>query len=592
MPRLKKTKILRSLQIVWKSSPKWAFMNALVILAKGGIPMLLIYIIQMLVDVITGNKLSFGFLEIDSLWVILIIAAVVFLMHGILNAVSGVVREKHSHYIVDIVQDLIHQRTTSIDFENFDDYRFQDIYYRAVNEASYRPSRIYYGFIGLMQNSITLALIAGLFVTLHWGVLLLLLFFVVPVVFIRLKFSKRIFDFKRSHTGNERLVNYYNNILTAKQFAKELRIFNLSSIFKKRYEKEKGELRNKQFSLLKEKTVYELVIQILTALALIVILGYIAHETLDGRLTQGKMVMFYLALYRGYGFLQDLLLKISSLYEDGLFLKYFYEFIDYRVIEHTSIKEYDFPEKITNGIQIENLDFKYPNSSRYVFKNLSLKIGAGETVAVVGNNGAGKSTLVKLICGLYEPNHGKIKVDGIDLSLIKKSSIAENVSAIFQDFMLYNISAKENIWLGNIKESINSDEIKRSAEKAGVHQLIESLPNGYGTTLGTLFKDSEMLSVGEWQRIALARSFFNNAQIVMLDEPTSSLDAYTEATLIKNFESISKDKTSIVVSHRFSTIHMADRVIVLSDGGIVEDGKPSELLEKKGVFYKMVNSVN
>ncbi|MGQ1785769.1 ABC transporter ATP-binding protein [Saccharicrinis sp. GN24d3] len=590
--KVKRSNIVRSLLLIWQSSRKWTVVNALVVLLKGIVPLLLIFIIQRLVDKI-GGVVSAGNKEeaFVSVLQVLIFAGGVFMLNAVLNSVAGIVREKHSYFINDAVQDLIHHRTVNLDFVNYDDYNFQNVYYRAINEATYRPSRIYYGFIHLIQNAITLLLIAGLLAGLHWLMLFGLVVVAVPVVMIRLKFSHKIFSFKREHTQEERYVNYYNRLLTGKEFAKELRVFNLSRLFKKKYEKGKVELRSKQFNLLKLKTWYELVLQLITAVALIIVFGYISVEAIDGNISQGEMVMYFLALYRGYSFLQDFLGQISGLYEDGLFVKNLFEFVDYEVIPNKHDKAALFPKPMKEGITIQEVSFKYPNSSRHVFKNLSLKIKKGETIALVGANGAGKSTLVKLLCGLYQPDSGNILMDDISMSDITRDSIAENISAVFQDFMLYNVSARENIWIGNIAKSPDDKEVVLSARKSGVHQLITDLPKGYETQLGTLFKDSEMLSVGEWQRIALSRSFFNDAQLVILDEPTSSLDAFTEAKLIENFKAITEGRTAIIVSHRMSTIHIADRIIVLNDYGVAEEGSPEELIKRKGAFYEMMRSV-
>ena len=581
--------ILRSLKIVWQSSPRWSVINALVVLLKGVVPLLLIFVVQLLVDeigaVILLDDKEVAWLSIQK---ILFFAGGVFVLNAVLNSCSGIIREKHSFYINDAVQNLIHARTINLDFANYDDFNFQNIYYRAINEATYRPTKIYYGFVGLIQNAISLVLIAGLLASLNWVMILGLILVSVPVVFIRLRYSRKIFAFKRKHTEDERYVNYYNRLLTGKEFAKELRVFDLSQVFKTRYEKAKITLRAKRFSMLKLKTGYEFAMQVLTAVTLMVVFGFISSLAIKGNISQGQTVMFFLALYRGYNFLQDLLGQISGLYEDGLFLKNLFEFVDYEVIDRTAKKTDLFPNPMRKGIVVENLSFKYPNSSRHVFKNLNLRINKGETIALVGANGAGKSTLVKLLCGLYQPDKGKVSIDGIDLSAVSQESIAENISAVFQDFMLYNISAKENIWLGNIKKSIDDEGIAKSAQKSGIDELIKNLPKGYNTTLGTLFKDSEMLSVGEWQRIALSRSFFNNAQVVILDEPTSSMDAYTEAKLIENFKAITKDRTAIIVSHRMSTIHLADRIVVLAEGGVAEEGTPEGLLKQKGLFYDMV----
>jgi ATP-binding cassette subfamily B protein len=592
MSTVRNSNILRSLKIVWESSVKWCLVNGFFVLLKGLLPLLIIFLVQMLVDKVSEvTLLKSEAVDLKLVYGVLMFAGFVFVINAIINSLTGIVREKHSFYINDIIQNLIHQRTTSLYYANFDDFKFQNIYYRAVNEAGYRPVRIYYGFIGLLQNAISLLLIGGLLASFHWGVLVSLFVIAIPIMYTRLHYSKKTYKLKREQTEAERLVNYHNRLLTGKEFAKELRIFGLQTLFKSRYEKIKNILREKQFYLLKVKTTYEVVIQLITAFVLFGILGYITTSALKGDVSPGQMVMYFLALYRGYTFLNEMLGRLTGLYEDGLFLKNFFEFIDFGGVDNDQVRSADFPEPIKKSISISNLSFKYPNSTRNVFEDLNLTIYPGETIALVGANGAGKSTLVKLLCGLYIPDKGSVKIDDIDLVSIKRKSISNNVSVVFQDFMLYNVSARENIWFGNITKSIEDKEIYQSAEKCGIDKVIRDLPQGYNTRLGTLFKDSEMLSAGEWQRMALSRSFFNDAQIVILDEPTSSLDVFTEAKLIDHFKTIAQNRTAIIVSHRLSTINWVDRVVVIGHHGILEEGNPKELLKNKGVFAEMVESI-
>jgi ATP-binding cassette subfamily B protein len=332
-------------------------------------------------------------------------------------------------------------------------------------------------------------------------------------------------------------------------------------------------------------------VQVLATLFLLAVFGYIIYRTISKDITTGDMAMYFLALHRGYTVLQEWLMRIASLYEDNLFLKNFFDFLRIEVKKDTSANLH-FPKPVKHGITFKDVSFKYPNTKRWVLKNLNLTINEGETIAIVGSNGAGKTTLVKLLAGLYKPTSGTITVDGIDWTQIRKDELADAVSVIFQDFMLYNVSAKENIWYGNIKHQPDDKSIQESAQNAGIDEMFKSLPEGYDTILGTLFKNSEQLSRGEWQRTALARSFFNKAQLIILDEPTSSLDAFTEANLINHFKEITNNKTSIIISHRMTTIKLADRIVVIDGNSICETGSHDELLRKKGLYKKIIDSLN
>ena len=584
--------ITGALKIIWKSSPLWSLTNIVLSVLRGILPLILIYIVKLVIDDViriasTGNPLLTDAEIINTF----ILAGIFFLLNSFTSAVSSFVRQKQSYLVTDYIQNLIHQKTINIPYRYFEDSEYQNIFYRAIEEASYRPSRVFYGLLGLLQNSVTLALIIGILITLHWGVLPYLLLISVPIVAFQLYYSKLFYFLKRDQTEEERKVNYYNRLLTSKDYAKELRIFNLGQHFKENYETLRGGLREKQINLIKKRTLWETLVQVIATVFLLMIFGYIIYSTVTKSISTGDMAMYFLALHRGYSVLQEWLSRISSLYEDNLFLKNFFEFLKIQVKEDSS-SSLHFPKPIKEHITFKDVSFKYPNTKRWVLKDVNFSIKAGETVAIVGTNGAGKTTLVKMLAGLYKPTTGDITVDGTDWTQIRSDELADAVTVIFQDFMLYNVSAKKNIWYGNIKREPDDNPIREAAKNAGIHDMFMNLPKGYETTLGTLFKNSEQLSRGEWQRTALARSFFNDAQLIILDEPTSSLDAFTEAGLLKYFGEIASGRTAIIISHRLTTIRLADRIIVLDGHGVAETGTHKELINKNGLYRKMVDSLD
>ena len=584
--------ITGALRIIWRSSPLWSVINIILSIVKGILPLLLIYIVKLVIDnvnviVSTGKPL----LTDTEMINIFILAGVFFMLNALAGSVNSLVREKQSYLVNDYIQNLIHKKTINIPYGYFEDSKYQNLFYRAIEESSYRPARVFYGILGLFQNSITLGLIVGILMTLHWGLLPYLILVSIPIIIFKLYYSKLFYNLRRDQTEEERKVNYFNRLLTSKDFAKELRIFNLGHLFKKEYETLRHNLRNKQYRLLKSRTLWETIVQILATLFLLIVFGFIIYRTVTKDITTGDMAMYFLALHRGYTVLQEWLMRIASLYEDNLFLKNFFEFLQIEVKKDTSANLH-FPKPIKYGIVFENVSFKYPNTKRSVLKDLNLTINEGETVAIVGSNGAGKTTLVKLLAGLYKPTSGKIIIDGTDWTQIKRDELADAVSVIFQDFMLYNVSAKENIRYGNIKHQPDDKSIRNAAQNAGIDEMFMSLPNGYDTILGTLFKNSEQLSRGEWQRTALARSFFNKAQLIILDEPTSSLDAFTESNLINHFKEITSNRTSIIISHRMTTIKLADRIVVIDGNSICETGTHEELLNRNGKYKEMTDSLN
>ena len=279
--------------------------------------------------------------------------------------------------------------------------------------------------------------------------------------------------------------------------------------------------------------------------------------------------------------------SLAFLYESNLFLSHLYEFLDLkpRILEPRA--PHLLPRPLQKGIVFDHVKFKYPNGTRKVLEDITLTIEPGEHIALVGENGAGKSTLVKLLARLYDPSDGGITLDGIDLRQLKLSDLRQEISVVFQDYSKYHFTARENIWLGNISLSPDSNHVAAAAQQAGIDETLGQVPKGYDTMLGRWFEGGEELSIGERQKIALARAFLRDAQVVILDEPTSAMDARSEYELFQRFHELTKGRTAILLSQRLSTVRMVDRVYVMDDGRIIESGHHDELVERDGEYAKL-----
>jgi len=296
--------------------------------------------------------------------------------------------------------------------------------------------------------------------------------------------------------------------------------------------------------------------------------------------------MFLLAFRQGMIYIKDLFSSVAGLYEDSLFIGDTFEFLNLKE-NITAAEPMIVPHPLKKKIVVDNLSFSYPGNNFKTISNVSFEIKKGEIIALVGPNGAGKSTLVRLLSRLYDCDSGKIKYDDTDIRNIDPEEYRKHFSVVFQDFMLYNLTAGENIRMGNIDEKNPESRIKASAETTGINDLIDNLQNGYETVIGNLFDDSRELSWGEWQKIALARALFRDAPVLILDEPSSALDADTEYEIFSRFREIVKGRTSILISHRFTNVSLADRIIVLNKGEVAETGTHDELMEKGGIYYTM-----
>jgi len=373
-------------------------------------------------------------------------------------------------------------------------------------------------------------------------------------------------------------------MLTGDVHAKEIRLFDLGSLFRRRFRDLRQQLRRERIEIATRRSVAELVAEVGATVAVFASYAFIAYRTVHGAITLGDLVMYYQAFQRGQSFLQQMLSGLAGLYEDNLFLSNLHEFFDLKPKVVEAPHPRPIPQPMQTGIVFDHVSFQYPTGTRKVLEDINLTIRPGEVVALVGENGSGKTTLIKLLCRLYDPTSGTITLDGIDLRQFETTALRREISIIFQDYAQYHLTARENIWFGNVALPPDQEQIETAARHAGADEVITELPQGYETILGKWFEDGEELSVGEWQKVALARAFLRDAQIIVLDEPTSGLDARAEYEVFKRFRQLAAGRTAILISHRFSTVRMADRICVLEDGRIIENGSHTELVRLGGTY--------
>jgi len=475
------------------------------------------------------------------------------------------------------------KKAITLGVEHFENPELQNTLQWAAEESGYRP----YGIFGMLVNSCfelvrTISVVLVLFSWNHvLGLLLLLAPF--PAMVTRIIFGNRRYQMERERTQQDRLLHYVHELLTESKAAKELRLFRLGKHFVQRYQQLSEQFYQVDSNLARKETMVQAPFTALTnAVSAGAQIFAIGLTIASGQI--GLLAGYMQAIVIVQDSVEALSRSISEISVNHLYLGNVYEFLDFSpppMKEGTKL----VPERLSQGIEFRGVSFRYPGTQEMVLKEADLFLKAGECIALVGQNGAGKTTLVKLLTRLYEPTEGQILLDGIPLEDYDLQDVRRHISVIFQDFMQYPMTVRENVGFGYIEEMENEERLRHAARASGAAPMIEAeLPQQYETILGRMFENGKELSIGQWQKIALARAFMRNAPLVVLDEPTSSIDAEAEAEIFGHLQEVAAGATTLLIAHRFSTVRMADRILVLKHGQIIEDGTHQELLALSGTY--------
>jgi ATP-binding cassette, subfamily B, bacterial len=573
--------ILPTVQMVWQSSPQWTTANIILIIVQGLLPLTSLYFTKLLIDALTQGQSVTSFQQI--LYLVLLLAGLT-IAQNFCTSLAEVVNTAQSQRVSDDMRDRLHAKSIEVDLEYYENAQYFDTLRRAQMEAVFRPTRVLQRLVQVAQSSISLLAMVGLLLSLHWGIAGILFVAALPAVGVRLKYSDIIYYWQKRRTATERQTEYMTWILTGDSFAKEIRLFDLGKHFSDRFSKLRRQLYQEALKLSIQRVSAGFAAQILGSVIVFAAYGFIIYQAFQGKLRLGDLFLYYQAFERGQTALKDLLSNISGLYEDNLFLANLYDFLNLKPKMVIPAQPQQVPQPFQQAITFEDVSFQYSNSTRRSLHQINLNIHPGEVIALVGENGSGKTTLIKLLCRLYDPTQGRIAIDGTDLRQFSPIDLRRQISVIFQDYAKYNLTALENIWLGNIDKPANPDSIAHAAQRSGAAAIIEQLPQNYQTILGKLFEDGEELSIGQWQKIALARAFLRESQLIVLDEPTSAMDPKAEAEVFEQFRSLIQHQAAILISHRLSTVKMADRIYVLQGGRIREQGTHLDLMQQGGLY--------